>query len=92
MSQDKNFDFIESELIDPVRSNGRFRLANSRVHLTYKGWFDKEKYLDCMRKHIIHNYPTTKIEVYSIVQEVGDNTNNYEHTHVAFKWLNSKMD
>lgn len=88
MSQNKNFDDIESELIDPVRSNGRFRLANSRVHLTYKGWFDKEKYLDYMGKHIIQRYPTTKIEVYSIVQEVGDKTTNYEHTHVAFKFNN----
>jgi len=65
--------------------NGKFRLSNKRIHLTYHYHFDPVKYLDCINEYIKPN----KVNVYCIAQEFGKNKGSdsaHPHTHVALEF------
>lgn len=59
-----------------------FRLANRRIHLTYKSHIDPETWLSWAK---IRNFP---IDLYSIVHEIGED--NYKHTHILLDAGKSK--
>lgn len=55
-----------------------FHISNTKLHLTYKTHIDAQKWLNWANK----NTKLPRIEQYSIVNEISDKVNPYEHTHI----------
>jgi hypothetical protein len=60
-----------------VDEGKKFRLQNTRIHLTYKSHIPPEAWLSWMTK--VKEY---KIKLYSIVHEKGNSLTPYDHTHI----------
>lgn len=60
----------------PETKEGKFRLQNKRVHLTYPTHIDPEQLLAFVQEKC-------PVDKYSIVNETSE-TNGYQHTHAAF--------
>jgi hypothetical protein len=58
-----------------------FRIQAHRIHLTYKTHIEEEKW----RKWAETRF--SKIKLYSIVHENGDENNNYPHTHILVDFI-----
>lgn len=66
------------EVFETVQPKKKFRLKAKKVFLTYKGWHKME-----LVKFIGSIYPVVS---YMICNELGDTTNDYEHTHCAIEF------
>lgn len=80
------------ELVDPVRENGKFRIENSKFHLTYSYHISTKEYLETMRNQLStcvrKGCKPIKILYYSIVRETGLSKGfdkPHPHTHVAIE-------
>lgn len=80
-----------NSLTDTIRGNGKFRLENKFIHLTYSYQFDEKLYFNHISEII--KAKDTSIEVYSIVKEFGkrktESGKPYAHLHAAFKFNKS---
>lgn len=70
---------------DVIRSNGRFRIDNRRLHLTYSYQFNIALYLEEIIQRIFDK--DNKLSVYSIVHEKGTRNVPHPHTHAAFEFV-----
>lgn len=65
--------------------DNKFRLLNTRIHLTYEGHIEPPAYIAWIRD----KFRKRELVQFSVVQEVGET--GYEHTHVLLKF-DKKID
>lgn len=80
MSKDEEAAFGEELLVPDEKLSKKFRIQNSRIHLTYPDHIDGETYL----KWLGVTFPGKPVTQYSIVKEIGKT--GHKHTHVLLKF------
>jgi len=92
-SQNEKSSNVEDLTDSPFRVNGKFRLENKMVHLTYSYHFDEKTYLEFMEDKLLTK--NINIKTYSIVREFGKRKEEtgepYAHTHVAFEFSDTLL-
>lgn len=80
---------IVDKLPSVETSVSTFRLRSKMVHLTYKSWSDHKKFLEFFNTIIagkVSKGMPLKLVYWSLVNETSDETQAYEHTHVALSF------
>jgi len=79
----KNQNLAETKI--KSKNSDVFRISARRFHLTYKTHIEPERWLKWVREKF------SKAKLYSIVQEIGDEKNDYPHTHILIDFV-EKID
>jgi hypothetical protein len=68
------------DLQGAIRKNGRFRIDNRMVHLTYSIHLNQQEFIEWIRSQV-----PVPLDMYSVVHETGGE-GDHPHTHAALKF------